>query len=136
MNHPVKTNETIDLQPANVETIAAWLATAWGTIGGKDAAERIRENGRGLGSDDCPHLSLVEKTHTASAERAYGPWGCSREVRWEMRGKPGDPVDVADLCRHTAEFCVKFGAQNGRFALSLRAPMGASEWKAFEAPKE
>ena len=123
---------SLPVEPVDVQTIATWLASAWAGLDGDAARDVIREDAPGLGSDDCPHLSLVERTYTPDQERAYGAWGCEREVHWEMRGRRGEPVDVADLCRRTAEFCVAFARRNGRIALALRGPRAArSTWRAF-----
>jgi len=129
MQHPVKEG-TIEVQPLDIDSIAAWLETAWTGISPADAAIRIR-----VGSDDCPHLSMTEKTRSATECAVYGPWGCHREVFWEMRGRPGEPVDIGALCRRTAEFCVRFARSNGRIALALRAPGKVAEWRAYEDPQ-
>lgn len=99
--------------------IAAWILPAFAGVDIDDVLTAMRD---GLGSDDCPYLSLTERTYTAAFARAYGDWGCEREINWEF-GKRGEAFDAARTAMRAAEFVLAFVRRNGRVRLSIRGTL-------------
>lgn len=96
-----------------VAELAAWIEPYWARVSLEDAILDAR-----LGTDDAPHLSLIERTYTPEYERVYGEWGSHRSVAWEL-GRRGTPIDVAAIARRAAQYVAAFVARNGRVRLVL-----------------
>lgn len=96
--------------------IAAWLLPAFARVDLNDALTNHRDS---LGTDDMPHLALIERNYTPAFEAAYGAWGAEREVQWDL-GRRGDPFDAARVAQRAAEFVDAFVRRNGRVKLVVR----------------
>lgn len=125
---PAQNKATLPVETISIGELTNWLSTAWTNV--LNPAAALRDDSRGDDLSGCPQLSFAERTYTPATEAAYGPWGTSREVRWEWHD---GRVGVQGMCRLTAEYIAAFVAKNGRVAVCLRGPGLAPTWRVFIA---
>ena len=115
----MRTTKTLLLLNSNAPYLSLALQRMWLGVDASDLEMHERDS---LGSDDVPHASLTESHHAfnhvsvADFERAYGPWGCHRELHWDQgpqRERPASGLDVKRICDRMVAYLQEFNRRNG-----------------------